>query len=300
MAMNFSRYWALTKILFQAHVFNWFWRPRSRRSDVRTKVLSQVATEYFKRYLYAAESVKEEKVIKNDKNDKIYTIWQQGEKSAPPIVKATFRSIRHNCKQELIVLDDNNLFDYLELPPVIVDKYKKGKIKRAHFADICRVELLYRHGGYWMDATDFAVGAIPKWIEKEDFFVYLVGTKVGQRYMYMQNCFIRSRKGAYLLAAWRAMILEYWMHEPKSFDYFMHQMLFQTLVENDSRAKKYFAPMPHVDQYPTHTLWHGYKHKKFNKKQFEELTSGAFFQKTSYNDQIKPGTYSEAMTEMYK
>lgn len=298
--MNFPRFWALTKILFQSHIFNWFWRPRARRSEVRTKVLSRVAPEYFKKYLYAAAAVKQEKVINNDKNDKIFTIWQQGEDNAPELVKATFRSIRKNCKQELIILDDNNLFDYIQLPQVIVDKYKKGKIRRAHFADICRVELLYNYGGYWMDATDFAVGPVPKWIEDQDFFVYLVGDRVGQKYSFMQNCFIRSRKGAYLLAAWRAMILEYWIHENSSFDYFMHQMLFQTLVENDERAKKYFAEMPHVDQYPTHSLWHTYKHKKFDKKKFDELTSGAFFQKLSYNDAIKPGTYAEAITKMYQ
>lgn len=297
--MRLARYWALTKIMFQSHIFNWFWRSRDHRRDVRTTVLSKVAPDYFKRYLYAAASVQEEPVINNDKNDKIYTIWQQGEKNAPPIVQACFRSIRKNCHQELVILDDTTLFDYIDLPPVIIDKYKKGKIKRAHFADICRVELLYRYGGYWLDSTGFTVSEIPKWISDEDFFVYMVGN-AGQKYSYMQNCFIRSRKGAYLLAAWRAMILEYWIHEPKSFDYFMHQLLFKTLVENDPRAKKYFAEMPHVDQDPTHTLWHNYKHKPFNQKEFEKLTSGAFFQKTAYHDAIKPGTYSEVMSKMYK
>lgn len=299
--MNLSRLWALTKIMFLAHIFNWFWRSRAHRSDVRTRVLSRVAPQYFKRYLPAAAAVKEETVINNDKNDRIFTIWQQGEndKSATPIIRACFRSVRKNCEQEYLILDDNNLFDYIDLPQVIVDKYKAGKIRRAHFADICRVELLYRHGGYWMDATDFAVGPIPKWISDQDFFVYMVGN-AGQKYSFMQNCFIRARPGAYLLAAWRAMILDYWVHENSSFDYFMHQMLFRTLVENDPRAKKYFAEMPHVDQDPTHSVWHTYKNKPFDKKKYKELTSGAFFQKTSYSDPIQPGTYADAMSKMYK
>lgn len=297
--MRFARYWALTKILFQSHIFNWFWRSRKHRRDVRTDVLSRVAPDYFKRYLYAAAAVKEVPVINNDKNDKIFTMWQQGEKNAPPIVQACFRSIRKHCQQELVIVDDKNLFDYLDLPQVIIDKYKKGKIKPAHFADICRVELLYRHGGYWLDSTGFVVSEIPKWISDQDFFVFMVGN-AGQKYSYMQNCFIRSRKGAYLLAAWRAMILEYWIHEPKSFDYFMHQLLFKTLVENDPRAKKYFAKMPHVDQDPTHTVWNGYKYKPFDAKEFKKLTSGAFFQKTARKDPIVPGTYSEAMANMFK
>ena len=298
--MNLDRMWALTKIFFLSHVFNWPWRSRDRRREVRTNVLSRVAPAYFKRYLPAVKNVADGPVIKDNKNEKIFTIWQQGEENAPELVKSCFRSIRKHCKQELIVLDDKTIFDYITLPDVIVKKYKDGKIRRAHFADICRVELLYQYGGLWMDSTDFAVGPVPKWIIDEDFFMFLVGDKVGQKYMFCQNCFIRGRKGSYLLGAWRAMILEYWKHENKSFDYFMHQMLFQTLVQNDELAKKYFEKMPHVDQFPTHTLWHDYKYQPFNQKLFDELTADAFFQKTSYNDAPRAGTFSEAICNMNK
>ena len=290
--MNISRAWALTKIVTQSHILNWFWRPRAVRSAVRCDVLSRVAPEYFKRYLPAAARVTETPVIKDDENEKIYTMWQQGEENAPALVKACYRSIRRHCKQELVILDDNNFEQYVNLPAEIVAKYRAGKIRRAHFADIVRVELLYEHGGYWLDSTDYVTAPIPKWIQDQDFFVFMVGN-VGQKYSYMQNCFIRARRGAYLLAAWRAMILDYWMHENKQFDYFMHQLLFKTLVENDPRAKKYFAEMPHIDQDPTHALWHNYKHKPFDAKKFHELTKDAFFQKCAYADAPRPGTYAE-------
>ncbi len=296
--MNIARTWALTKIVVQSHILNWFWRPRAVRSAVRCDVLSRVAPEYFKRYLPAAAAVKETPVIKDDENEKIYTIWQQGEENAPDIVKACFRSIRRNCKQELVVLDDSNLFDYITLPQVIVDKYRAGKIRRAHFADICRVELLYEHGGYWFDSTDFATAPVPQWVTDLDFFVFMVGN-VGQKYSYMQNCFIRARRGAYLLSAWRAMILEYWKNEDSCFDYFMHQLLFKTLVENDPRAKKYFAEMPHVPQDPTHAVWHVYKHQPFDEKLYKKLTKDAFFQKCAYADKPLPGTFAAAMSKMY-
>lgn len=295
--MNLSRAWALTQILFESHIFNWFWRPRARRSQVRTDVLSRVAPNYFRRYLPAAAAVRETPVIKDDKNDKIFTIWQQGEENAPELVKACFRSIRRNCKQELVVLDDNNLSDYIQLPEVIMEKYRAGKIRRAHFADICRVELLYQYGGYWMDSTDFATGPIPQWITDQDFFMFMVGN-AGQKYSFCQNCFIRGRRGSYLLAAWRAMILDYWMHENGSFDYFMHQLLFKTLVENDPRAKKYFAQMPHVDQDPTHVLWHTFKYQPYDAALFKKLTADAFFQKTAYSDVPQPGTFSGEIVKM--
>ena len=64
--MNIDRAWALTKIFFQSHVFNWPWRSREHRRDVRTNVLSRVAPEYFKRYLPAVKSVKETEVINSN------------------------------------------------------------------------------------------------------------------------------------------------------------------------------------------------------------------------------------------
>lgn len=298
--MNLQRAWAMTQIIVQGHILNWFWRDREHRRAVRSEVISRVIPKYFKRYLPAAAAVVERTPENNDKNDKIFSLWLQGEDKAPPLVKACFRNIRKNCKQELIVLDIDTVFDYITLPQEIVDKYKKGKIGHAHFADICRVELLYNHGGYWLDSTGFATAPIPKWIEKEDFFVYMAGQNVGSPYSFMQNCFIRSRKGAYLLDAWRAMILDYWMHENSNFDYFMHQLLFKTLVENDERAKKYFAEMPHVDQDPTHALWWKYHDKPFNKEEFDKVTSGAFFQKTTYHQakNPKPGSYADEMIKM--
>ena len=298
--MNLARFVAMTEIMVRGHIFNWPWRSRVHRRIVRSDVISKVIPKYFKRYLPAAAAVKERKVVNNDKNDKIFTLWLQGEDKAPPLVQACFRSVRRNCKQELIVLDEKTVFDYITLPDYVMEKRRAGKISHAHFADICRVELLYQHGGYWLDSTGFATSEIPSWIENEDFYVYLTGQYVGSPYSFMQNCFIRARKGAYLLDAWRAMILEYWKHEDSNFDYFMHQLLFKTLVLNDERAKKYFEKMPHVAQEPTHALWWEYHDKPFDKKIFDEVTSRSFFQKTTYQQAKNPkkGSFAYEMINM--
>ena len=295
--MNIAKMWAMTRVVMLGHVFNPLWRSRAHRRAVRSDVISRIIPDYFKRYLPAAAAIPERAVVHDDEHEKIFTLWLQGEENAPALVKACFRSVRRHCKQELVVLDENSVFDYITLPAEIVEKYRAGKIARAHFADICRVELLYEHGGFWLDSTGFVTAPIPDWIQKQDFFVYMAGQHVGSPYSFMQNCFIRARRGAYLLDAWRAMILDYWMHENHNFDYFMHQLLFKTLVQNDARAKKYFAEMPHVDQDPTHMLWWDYKDKPFDADTFNRVTAGAFFQKLTYrgSDKPVPGSFADEM-----
>ncbi len=303
--MNLKRIWALTDIVVRAHILNPVWWSRDRRRVRRCNVAKVAIPRYLKRYVPEAGTLPERKVVKDDANEKIYTIWLQGEDKAPPLVQACFRSIRKNCTQELVILDENTVFDYITLPEEIVAKYRAGKIARAHFADICRVELLYTHGGIWLDSTAFVTAPIPDWIIKEDFFVFMAGENVGSPYSFIQNCFIRARKGAYLLDAWRQTILNFWMAEPREFDYFMHQLMFKALVQNDPRAAEYFAKMPHVDQDPTHAVWWGIGDKKYDKKTFDKYASGAFFQKTAYNSPYaknpKKGTVADVMiNQMYK
>jgi len=298
--MNFSGKLTKLKLVLFCHILNPFWYSREKRRKIRTSYLVKTADNYLQKYLPKSGEIPEQEVVNNDKNEKIFSIWLQGEKDAPDIIKSCFRSIRKHCKQELIVLDEKTLFDYITLPDVIVQKYKDGKIHQAHFADICRVELLYRYGGIWLDATAFVTEPIPQNIINSDFFMFLVNPDWDFGYSFVQNCFIRARKGSYLLAAWRAMIFSYWMHENAELDYYLHQLSFRTLVLHDNRAKKYFEQMPHVLQDGTHMLWWGYKDKPFDETLFKKIIKDAFFQKTTYKglDNIIPGSFADVIIKM--
>jgi hypothetical protein len=272
-----------------------FWIPSEKRRNIRYEVVSK----YFEHFLPAAA-----KAIgttpdtiathagsggntASDKNtapattEKIFSLWLQGEQNAPPLIEACYRSIRHNCpEQQFVVLDEKSLSEYIDLPGVIMDKYRREQIRRAHFADIVRVELLHNHGGFWLDSTCFVTSPIPQFIVDQDFFVFMAGSI--RAASHIQNCFIRARRGAPLLEGWRAMIHEYWMHEPNAIDYFMHQLLFKKLVQNNPRAIELFDHMPHVSQDPTHAMWWSAGMRPFDRSAFEQLTANSFFQKTSY------------------
>ena len=291
--MNIKYWFTRFRILLWAHIFNWLWRGRERRRAVRGDVIGRIVPQYLKQYLYATKNVPDEVIEQG--HDKIFTIWLQGEDGAPDLVKSCFRSVRRNCKQELVILDEKTLFEYITLPDYIMEKRRRGLIKNAHFADICRVELLYRYGGIWLDATAFMTAPIPKEILNQDCFVYMAGNVWG--YSFIQNCFIRARRGSYLLAAWRAMIFEYWKNNNHAMDYLVHQLLFKTLVTNDTRAKKYFKKMMHINQEPLHVLRWEIWNQKFNRRTFDALSENAFFQKLTYfdNKKVIPDSFADVV-----
>ena len=296
MDKHFAGLMARAEIGLKGRLFNW--RTTAARRNYRDKLIEKVGDKYMPRFLSAAEGVEDTPVVEPAKPETIFSLWLQGEQAAPPLIKACVRSIRHNCpEQRLLMLDEKTVLDYIDLPGVIMDKRRRGKISHAHFADIARVELLHNHGGYWMDGTLFATGKIPANIEEHDFFVYLAGNI--RSFTCMQNYFIRAKKGAYLLEAWRAMILDYWTKEPRALEYFMHQSLFKTLVRHNPKAAARFAEMPHINQHSIHAVWWALGPEPFDKEQFGKLTADSFFQKTTYSSpwakNPPPGSFADEM-----
>lgn len=296
------------KLLLRGHLLNPLWDGRMARRRRRGEAARDATCEYLGKYLSFIASLKPDADAENadrgaESKDRIFSIWLQGEENAPRIVKACFASMRRNCTQELVVLDEKTLPQWIGLPAYINEKYCAGKIRPAHYADICRAELLTRHGGIWLDATCFATSAIPESIIGESFFIYLASSPlIG--YSFVQNCFFRAKKGDFLMRAWRDCIFEYWKREKCAADYFVHQLLFKLLTENNEAAAARFAEMPKIEQDPTHALWWDYRDKPFDRELFDRLCAGAFFQKTEYKSSSasRPiaGSFSDVMqNKMY-
>lgn len=295
--------WTRFRLLLEGHLLNPVWDGEERHRARRCKAFGRILMDYMrKNWLQAADNVPVTPVIRNDHEERIFTLWLQGEEQAPDIVKSCFASIRKHCTQPLVILDGKTVFDWITLPEAIVEKYRAGKIKPAHFADICRMELLHTYGGYWLDSTCYVSAPIPAWITEHDFFVFMAGEKVHGNYSFIQNCFIRARKSSYLLEAWRAMILDYWLHEDRRVDYFQHQVMFRTLVTYNETAAKLFGEMAQLDQYPTHLYLYEYKDLPYDEKVLlRAAEEGFFYQKTSYRDleNIVPGSFADHLVHAH-
>lgn len=86
-----------------------------------------------------------------------WTCWWQGEEQAPEMIRICIESQRRNIPSGVrhIVVTERNYKEYVTLPDYIIEKVKKGKLSLAHLADILRSALLYKYGGFWMDADVF-------------------------------------------------------------------------------------------------------------------------------------------------
>ena len=298
-----KRFRYLFRVAVFGHLLNWPWRSRLERRRVRGRVIREAALDCLQPYAAAVRDVPEDKPDHAEPR-RVFTLWLQGEEQAPPLVRACLDSIRRHADAELVVLDERSVFDWIDIPEEIVRKWKEGKMKAAHFADICRVDLLYRHGGVWMDATCFMDAPFPEWLWKADFFVYQGGDTLKGAYSGIQNCFIRGAKDAYLLKVWREIILAYWKEEDSPLDYFVHQLLFCLALDANPRAAALYAEMPSLIQDPTHVLWYEYADRPYDEDHLHAICAEALFQKLNYKtpsaSKPVPGSFADHILAPYR
>ncbi|MDE5870239.1 MAG: capsular polysaccharide synthesis protein [Muribaculaceae bacterium] len=280
----FGRAFKWLDLTVNGHILNPVWRNREERRKKRYKATYDSVMRYISRYRPEVEKVTPAPVSPDKEPEHAFTIWFQGEDKAPALVKACFRSMRRHLKQELVVLDEKTLFDWITLPDFIIDKWRSGKIPHTQFSDICRVELLYQHGGLWFDATDFVTAPVPQFIMDEDVFIFMAGQKIRGAYAFIQSCFIRGKKGNPLLGVWREANFIYWKEENSKINYFVHHLMLRLSTLCNPIAADSYEKMPHIDQDPTHALWGDHAVDKYDKDTFEKLTADSFFQKTNYKD----------------
>lgn len=285
--INDAGIWGLVVFIWKGHVTNWFWRPSLQRRIVRERVHMELLTRELKKLIPFIKKLKAPAPVDTAADEKVFSLWLQGEENAPNLIKKCLDSVRRKYKDSYVLLDKNNLKDYIELPDFVIEKWKNGVLIPAHLSDIIRIELLWKYGGYWMDATNFMTGDFPDEIKKADFSMLLANGNIIP-HMFVQNCFIRAKKGDPLLGMWREVVLEYWKHNGRPQYYYLVQTLFRMLVTYNPEAKALFEKMPKLSMDPAHVLWYEIGNQPFDEKRYQKMCEGAFFQKCTYKP-LKPG-----------
>lgn len=93
--------------------------------------------------------------------DKIWIFWAQGYDNMPFVVKKCYESVLKNRGMfDVILLDMENIKQYIDIPALIYKKVDEKKITLTHFSDILRFSLLRKYGGWWIDSTVFVSKSI--------------------------------------------------------------------------------------------------------------------------------------------
>ncbi|MBP5373615.1 MAG: hypothetical protein J6Y31_01715 [Bacteroidales bacterium] len=283
------------RVLVEAHLLNSPFKDRTARRLKRNEALSAIYTDYLKAYL--PEEFSFSGVPEGCSEERMFSMWLQGEDKAPALVKACLSSLRKYAGCPVEVLDEGSISNWADIPGYVWDRYRQGKMRAAHFSDICRVQLLRQHGGIWADSTCLLHSAIPEDIASAPLFMFRAEKDSRFGFTEFQNFFIVSAPSHPLLEAWADMMLRYWKAEKAPVSYFVHQMLLCTLIKSFPDAGKLFDAMPSLPMGPVHRI-QDVQDQPFSKELLEQCRQGTFLQKLNYKKDIVPGSMADNLIEL--
>lgn len=231
--------------------------------------------------------------IEHQRSKMVWFCWLQGIEQSPPIVKACYNSLkRHLSDREIKVIDNDNWYEYVELPNYIISKWKKGRIPAALFSDLLRLELLIKYGGTWIDSTVLCTGfqnsssstseaAKPsaKFQEYLDADLFLFQyTKQGSIPVSISNWFIMTCSNNEVLMVLRDMLYAYWKDYDCTLDYYIFHLFFSML------SKEYLEDilaMPYGQSMDSLVLMH-HLGDRFEQKKWDKLTQRVSFHKLAF------------------
>lgn len=161
--------------------------------------------------------------IDNGTSERIWVMWWQGMDKAPTIVKTCLNQLESEF-ENITVITKKNYDKYVHINPFIIEKMENGIIGMACFSDIMRANLLYTHGGVWVDSTCFV-----KSFNKNNLALNKIYTPKGKDFFNAKyvpegkwrGFFLKTNKGNLTMKFLSEMFDEYWFSENKMINFFL-------------------------------------------------------------------------------
>ena len=210
---------------------------------------------------------------------KIWFCWLQGIDNAPELVKKCYQSLVKNLiGYEIVVINAENLHQYVDIPEIIIQKWKKKVISNTHFSDILRIALLAKWGGVWVDSTVLCTGKMPEYIEHNDFFVFSNEFRNDESIL-LSSWLISATPNHPIVLTTRDILYKYWKKENKLCHYFLlHIIMTLVMKENNSLIES----MPFISTINPHTLQFKYLFKRPDDEDIKHIKNLSVFHKLSY------------------
>lgn len=242
---------------------------------------------WIKRHIkWAYQNVQyDDTVMKNkiEPNVSIFMYWKQGWDNAPDIVKLCMASVhKHRNGHPLVLLDENNIKDYVSLPEYIECFHQKGIIKEALYSDILRICLLIKYGGYWLDATCYLSAPIPKNIENSGFFMFSK-TLLPEWSSPIKGSswFIKSNRNNLILKYVRNFLFNYWLHNRSLINYYIFHISLSAIVDDNKECYELWNSKPYICNMNPHVLLYSFG-QTYETSSFEHIVHSSFVHKLSY------------------
>lgn len=172
----------------------------------------------------------------------IWVCWLQGIDNAPLLVQKCIQSLKHFAGNlKVVVLDNNNITDYIEIPEHIAKKYEQGIIKNTFYSDYVRIAILKKYGGIWIDSTTYLTNEIPSYILESQLFCFrdFPVCKVNA-----SNWFIAAKKGHPIIEQMELLLNEYWRNETHLVSYSIFHLFFTMIIYHNERNNKLWNTVP--------------------------------------------------------
>lgn len=214
----------------------------------------------------------------NGSNQKIiWWCWLQGEENAPELCKACLASLRKNMPGFTVkVVTEKNMWDIVNIPDFIKEKYERGIISKTHFSDILRTCILCEHGGVWIDSTVYCTGYTYDFFSGNLF--YFSNVMRGDNGIKFSNWLISAHRNEPVMLSLRDILFLYWKRHNHLYHYFIYHffatMVLEKYPEIASNVPVFSNIPPHIMQ---KELFSPYSEKRF--KQYAVMSN---FHKLTY------------------
>lgn len=211
-----------------------------------------------------------------------WTCWWQGEGHAPEIVRACLRSQRRNMPAGVrhVVITGDNYRNYISLPGHITEKVKTGSITLTTLSDIIRASLLYKYGGFWMDATLFVCRPLPRKILGYPLYTRnLPETQYCADAMW-SGWFFYAKPGNKLFAFLMESFFYYFLSHDKIRYYFMVDYVIAIACNTFPEVKKQLKAIPYNNEGAQELLKHLLE--PYERQRMEDYIKNTSIQKLTY------------------
>jgi hypothetical protein len=207
---------------------------------------------------------------------KIWMYWAQGIEQAPPVVQLCQQQLRSlHAPEELVVLDESSLEEYVEIPGLVRDRLAKNPTK---LADVLRFELLVRYGGVWLDATCYprqrVLDRLPELLPS-GFFAFRY------RRARISSWMLAGEPNHPVLALTLAAQHVYWERFRRAIDYYVVHHLFEALYYLVDEFREPVIATPWRSSHPPARFARRML-EPYDAALYKRLLEGSFIHKLSY------------------